>query len=267
MLRTVGLERFASRGDISILQFLLSIGLPGFALYVLGRKLWGQLFIAAYAIAALVFIAALGYMPGSIAYGLLISIHATSIVFLESIWFGREKFRVRLMVAIGTLLAVWALIYTPFIHFVENHWAMPLRAGKHVIIVHRTAPTELRRGDAVAYQISEARAQSAQRRSLYVREGFGIQRVLALPGDRVAFKPGKLFVNGQPGTAMPYMPTGGEFMVPEKTWFIWPALDIEFRNRGPGADVSEAFKELAMVPETEVIGKAFRSWFWRRQSL
>ena len=133
-----------------------------------------------------------------------------------------------------------------------------------MVVVHRTASSSIRRGDRVAYQIIEDRAGVAR---VYIDEGFGIDRVLASPNDRVRFAPGKLFINGQPRAALPHMPTGGEFVVPEKIWFIWPTLTIRLQRGVPESDVSAAFQRLAMVPENEIVGKAFKSWFGRKQSL
>ncbi len=261
------LDKFRLRGVISASQFLLSVALPGFAFFALGRRALGWLFMAGYVLAALVFVAALGYLAANVAYGLMISVHATSIIFLEGLWLAGDRFRVRLIAAICTLLMVWGLIYAPAVRFVENHWLMPLRAGNHVLVVHRTASGSIRRGDRVAYQISEDRSGAARGDRVYIREGFGIERVLATPGDRVRFAPGKLFINDQPVAAAHHMPTEGEFVVPEKVWFIWPGLDIRLRGGVPESDISAAFQRLAMVPENEIVGKAFKSWFGRKQSL
>jgi len=258
------LDKFRLRGIISASQFLLSIGLPGFAFFALGRRMLGRLFVAGYLLGFLVFVVALGYFAANVAYGLMISVHATSIIFLEGLWLAGDRFRVRLIAAICTLLMVWGLIYAPLVRFVENHWLLPLRVGNHVVVVHRTASRAIQRGDRLAYQISEDQSGMAR---VYIREGFGIERVLAFPGDRVRFAPGKLFINEQPVAAMPHMPAEGEFVVPEKVWFIWPALDIRLRGGVPEADISAAFQRLAMVPENEIVGKAFKSWFGRKQSL
>jgi len=225
------------------------------------------LFVTGYILGLLLFVAALGYFAANVAYGVMISVHATSFIFLEGLWFVGDRFRVRLVAAICTLLMVWGLIYAPVVHFVENHWLMPLRVGNHVLVVHRTASGSIRRGDRVAYLISEDRSGAARGDRVYISEGFGIERVLASPRDRVRFTPGKLFINEQPVAALPHMPAEGEFVVPEKVWFIWPALDIRLRGGAPEGDISAAFQRLAMVPENEIVGKAFMSWFGRRQSL
>ena len=256
------LDRFRLRGIISGWQFLLSIALPGFAFFALGRRMLGRLCVSGYVLGLLVFVIALGYFVGNVAYGLMISVHATSIIFLEGLWLAADRFRVRLVAAICTLLMVWVLMYAPVVRFVENHWLMPLRVGNRVLVVHRTASRAIRRGDRLAYQISEDGVAR-----VYIRDGYGIERVLAMPGDRVRFARGKLFINGQPKAALPHMPAEGEFVVPEKVWFIWPHLDMYLRGGVPENDISAAFQRLAMVPENQIVGKAFKSWFGRKQSL
>jgi len=47
------------------------------------RRLLGWLCLAAWLLTAVFFVGALGFTSGSVAYGLLISFHAASIVFLE----------------------------------------------------------------------------------------------------------------------------------------------------------------------------------------
>ena len=119
---------------------------------------------------------ALGYRAGAIAYGLMISAHATSIVFLLGHWLRDLRFRSKLALGLGTLLVVWLLIYSPTLGLVERHWIMPLRVRDQVVVVSRgIASISVKRGDWVAYEISGAGGQG-----LYLQAGFGVERVLAL---------------------------------------------------------------------------------------
>jgi len=267
VLRQLRLDKFSPPGGISFLRFLLCLSLPGFSFFALRRTTLGLIFFGSYVLSALVFLVAMGYRAGSIAFGLLISIHATSIVFLEALWLGKERFGLRLLAAFCTLIAVWGLVYSPALRYVENHWLMPLRQGKHVFVVKRTDANSIHRGEWVAYRISGARASQARQFRVYIGEGFGIQPVLGVPGDRVRFEKNKFLINDQSVAALPHMPQNGDFVVNEKVWFIWPGLDIEIRGAVAESDVSGAFQNLALVPEEEIVGKAFKSWFGRRQSL
>jgi hypothetical protein len=267
VLRQLRLDKLSLPGSVSLLQFVFCLALPGFSFFALRRRTVGLIFVAAYLLSALVFLVAMGYRAGSLAFGMLISIHATSIAFLEGLWLGKERFGLRLLAAFCTLISVWGLVYSPALQFVENHWLMPLRQGKHVFVVKRTGANSIHRGDWVAYSISRERASQAGEFRVFVGEGFGIQPVLGVPGDRVRFESNKLLINEQSITALPRMPQNGEFVVNEKVWFIWPALDIEIRGAVAKPSISAAFQKLALVPEEEIVGKAFKSWFGRRQSL
>ena len=115
-------------------------------------------FLGGYLIAGLVFLAALGFFGASVAYGLLISIHATSIVCLDS-----------------------------------------------------------------------------------------------------------LLVNGKPFPLAPHMPREGKFVVPQKVWFVWPNLGIIRRGGIAESDISAFLQRTAMVSQNQIIGRAFKHWFGRRQ--
>ena len=94
--------------------------------------------------AAVVFLAQLGFPAANVGYGLLISLHATSIVFRGRPVAQRTPgFALKLGAAFATLFAVWGLIYAPLVDFAERHWFMPLRQGDRVLVVQRGVPAEL----------------------------------------------------------------------------------------------------------------------------
>src|SRR5215831_899616 len=78
--RRLHLDRLRWPGGISMGDFFLSLALPGFAFFALGRQRLGWIFAAGYGITLLLFVIALGYALGNIAFGILISLHATSII-------------------------------------------------------------------------------------------------------------------------------------------------------------------------------------------
>jgi hypothetical protein len=63
------------------------------------------------------------------------------------------------------------------------------------------------------------------------------------------------------------MPAEGEWVVPEKTWFIWPNLAISGHGATPESAVSAAMQRTALVSEPQLVGKPFKHWFGRRQWL
>lgn len=264
--RRVGLDQLHLTGELSWLGLILSLVVPGFAFFIFGRRLLGWIFLPAWCLAGLVFVAALGFTAGSIAYGLIISLHATSIVFLEGHWLRDSGFGLRVVLALCTLVAVWALAYAPLVRFAENHWLLPVRLGERVLIVYRGVSTaKLERGDWVAYRLHEAGGWGEGRGRVLLESGLAIDPVLGLPGDLVRFTTQGVIVNTQTFPPAPYMPTGGELVVPEKVWFIWPHLDITVRGGVAPADITAALQRAALVTQTNIIGRPARHWFGRRQ--
>lgn len=260
-------ERFRLRFELKLKDVVLCLAIPGFGFFARGRRLAGWVAVAGYAIAAIVFLAALGFSASSIAYGLMISIHASSILYLELRWLYDASFRKKLVVALGTPLAVWAILYAPLVGFAERHWMMPLRIADRVIVVNcGVTPRSLKRGDWVAYRIPEDIAVREGVGRAYLAGGIGLDPAIGLPGDHVRFAKEAVFVNDQPFLRAQYMPASGEMKVPEKVWFIWPHLAITMRGGAFEADISATLQQTAMVAEKQIIGRPFKHWFGRRQS-
>jgi hypothetical protein len=264
--RYIHLEKFLPPGTLSLASLLLSLAVPGYAFFVLRRRLLGWLVLAAYLIAALVFVVALGFPAASVCYGLLISIHATSIVFLEGVWLKEAGVGTRLGAALCTLFAVWGLFYAPLVGFAERHWFMPLRLGNRVLIVHAgVAPKSIKRGDLLAYEVSGDRFAGDREENVYQGSGMGLDPVLALPGDRVQFTRNAFFVNDREFPRAPHMPVEGEWVMPEKVWFIWPSLGIEVHGRVAEGTISARMQRTAMVTQKQIVGRPFKRWFGRHQ--
>jgi len=65
---------------------------------------------------------------------------------------------------------------------------------------------------------------------------------------------------------LPHMPTSGEIVIPEKSWFIWPDFDIGGgHGYVGGAAISATLLKMAMVEEQQFVGKPFKRWFGREQ--
>ena len=177
-----------------------------------------------------------------------------------------ERFGVRLAVAMATLLVVWGLIYSPLVGFIESHWFLPLHMGSRVLVVQRgIAPASIRRGDWLAYKIVGDRSPGDREGQVSLSSGWGLDSVLALPGDRLRFTPEAVLVNDNASPLAPHMPVQGEWVLPEKVWFIWPRLGISGGGRAPEADISGTLQRTAMVTQKQIIGRPFKHWFGRRQ--
>ncbi len=257
--RVLRLESIPWPEGVSFRNLLLGLLIPGHAFRVFGWKYISLLLQLAFFVEVAIFIVALGYLAANVAFGLMISTHATSIIYLLGRWAGVQRLWLRLATAVTALLVVSQLIYFPLRGVVESY-LVPLRVGGKVVVVKKgTVPKNLQRGDVVVCTISDFVGDH-----LYIREGYGFDAVLALPGDRVKFTTNTFEVNGAVYPPHRGMPATGELVVPEKHWFIWPRLDINNRNV-PGASVSAAMLQMATVSETQYVGRPFRTWFGRRQ--
>jgi len=268
--RALHLEKIHLPIGFSMLQFWLSLVIPGYAFFANDRRVLGWTFLSVYCLSLILFVVALGYQIGNVGYGLMISAHASSIIFLEGYWLREQcRFSHRLALAIVTLLVVWLAVYSPAVRFAERHWVTPVRVRNHVLIVRHSSSTQaIKRGDYVVYSMSRDRiGDGHQGGAVVMRAGLGGGLVLGVAGDRVEFSTNSFSLNGASRPLLPHMPVSGEWVVPEKHWFIWPELDMNINGNVSAAAISEMMFQLATVPEDQFVGKPFRRWFWRRQIL
>jgi hypothetical protein len=210
-----------------------------------------------------VFILWLGYPVANICFGLMLSLHVSSVIFLLNPWLAEARLAFRIATGLALLLVVGGGFYAPIRRHVETAWLMPLRINQHVVIVQTfSSPASVTRGDWVAYHLEDERGTG-----LYSRAGLGLRPVLATAGDQVQFTAQTFVVNGVSRPRLPYMPTTGEVVVPEKNWFIWPEFAISNRGNTAEAAITVTMLRLATVAEAQFVGKPFKRWFWRRQQL
>jgi hypothetical protein len=242
-------------------QFLIGLVLPGFAFRRAGRR-WSLLAAGAYGLAAAICVVWLGHNVATLAFGLMISLHAWSILYLLS-QMVEGRLRVRIGLAFLTLLGVTQLIYLPIQNWTQQHWVMPLRVRGQVVIIQTFPPAPaVQRGEWVAYRIERHGGHGA-----YVREGLGLDQVLAVAGDRVRFTAEHFKVNGKAYPRASHMPTEGEWQVPADHWFIWPQLDQQGHGEQAELAVAALLREQALVSFARYVGKPCQRWFWRRQKL
>ncbi len=173
----------------------------------------------------------LGYPAANLAFGLLISIHATGFVYYCNPLMAVEPFRFRLAFTILVLLAIGPGIYLPIQHTIQDHWLMPLRNGHRVTIISvQGDPASLKRGDWAAFATGN---------------GIIFGPVVGLGGDRV-----------------------DSVTVPENQWLIRAQLARQYYHHGSLiSSHSDVFEQLTVVSREEFVGRPFKRWFWRKQIL
>lgn len=220
--------------------------------------------MAACALLLAVFLVWMGHPLGNYAFGLMLSIHTTGLVYYCGPWLANETFGGRILFTIGVMLGLGLFLYMPL----RTHWLLPLRVNGHAVIVEKFAMASgVKRGDWVAYKLSGYRFSNHMGNGVMDRTSLGLGSVLATTGDRVEFSTNQFTVNGVPHPLLPHMPQTGNWVVPENHWFIWPNVAISGNWNVGEADISSAMMQMANVPETQFVGKPFRRWFWRKQIL
>ncbi|MCO5050996.1 MAG: S26 family signal peptidase [Verrucomicrobiae bacterium] len=258
--RHAHLDRLQLPGDLTWGIIFKGLWWPGLALWVQGEKRIGRILMLGGALLAAIFIVWLGYPIADTALGLLLAAHVTSLVFLCRPWLANRGFWVRTVFTLSVLFLVSLLIYLPLRNLLQTQVLRPLRYRGQVVVVQKiTAPAAIHRGDWVAYELPILRSAH---RGVRFQPGLGLGPVLAVAGDRIEFTPNGLMVNGKIQSARAYMPQTGEMTVPKDHWFIWPDLATDNRNR---ILLSEAMQELALVRQSNFIGKPFHRWFGRKQ--
>jgi len=255
--------------EMNIGEMIAAFLVPGLAVWLRGPSLWGRAALAASAALILIFIIWLGYPAANLGFGLLVSLHATGFIYYCNPLMAAKPFRVRLEFACLVLLAIGQLLYMPARNLIQDHWLMPLNMNGRVIVVQRIFQTQgINRGDRVAYLLHPGKSNETYNRegAIQIRRGLGLGQVLAVAGDRINFFKDSFSVNGISHPCLPHMPGSGEFIVPEKHWFIWPDIDISGHGFS-AAVISNTLLTMASVNETQLYGKAFPRWFWRKQIL
>ena len=259
--RLIWLDRLQLPSNMTTQAFIASLVIPGYALVARGQRLIGQVAMWSYALLAAVFVLWLGYPVANFGFGLMLSIHVSSVIFLLNPWLADARIAYRLATGLTLLFVIGGGLYLPLRRQIEAKWLLPLRINEQVIIVQAlSSPSSVKRGDWVAYSLEGDRGTG-----LYTQAGLGLRPVLATAGDRICFKPGTFEVNGVSSPSLAHMPTTGEVIVPEKNWFIWPEFAISNRGNTAEAAISTAMLRLATVSEAQFVGKPFKRWFWRRQ--
>ena len=259
--RALHLEALHFPSELSGRDFLLGLICPGHAFSALGKKLYGRWLKRLYGLASVVFLVALGHSTGTLAFGLMVSIHTISILFLLDGWWRGMNWVARCGLALLTLASLGQLTYRPLVRQMAKHVAVPLTIGDRIIVVNpRARPSHVRVGDTVVYAMEEQ-----NRGGLHLESGFGMETVLAQSGDHIRFGPEGVEIDGRVSPRQTYMPVSGEMIVPEKHWLIWPHLNVSGGHGGE--NISVAMLQVAVVSERQFTGRPYTRWFWTKQTL
>jgi len=260
--RQLHLDQIKLPVQTTVPRFCASLVLPGFAFIDGGWKIIGTAVICSWLAAGLIFFAWLGYGSANVAFGTMMSMHVSSILFLMNRAWPGMRIRDRFILSLAVLGVVGQLVYASGLSLLQERWFMPLKMGDKVYVIDRKALiNQLRVGDLAAYQSEGTPAEGGVR----IRGGYLLDRLIAGPGDQVDFRAAEFLVNGVAHPALPLMPEKVQVTVPQNTWLIWPTLHIVTRNNVTQESISRSVLDMALVRRKEIIGKPFKRWFWRTQ--
>jgi len=259
--RVAWIDRLHLPEGISPRAFCLSLLLPGYAFIARRERLVGRAIMVSYGLLGLTFLVWLGYPFANLGFGIMLSLHATSVIFLFNPWLAEARFFFRIACGAVLLLVLGVGFYAPIRRQLETRWLLPVRINENVVIVHAfTLAQTIKRGDWIAYSLAAERGTGFR-----AEAGLGLRPVLAVSGDRIRFTPQSFEVNGIAKARLPHMPTTGGLVVPEKNWFLWPELAISGYGNNLESTIAATMLRLATVSEDQFIGKPFKHWFGRRQ--
>jgi hypothetical protein len=267
--RRLALDRLRMPRRTNAKRHLAAFVVPGLAVYLRGPRLWGQAALWACGMLLLFYFAWLGHPAANLAFGLLLSIHATGFVYYCNPLMAERPFRARLTFTFLVLLAMTLALYWPARGLIQNRLLTPLNVDGRIIVVQRVSPVHaIQRGEWVAYSLGGSFGGEAHNGgAVWALGGAGLGPVLAVGGDQVSFSADGFTVNGFSRLRLPHMPADGAWQVPEKHWFIWPNLAISGHGNVNEQTISSTYLALADVAPDQILGQPLRHWFWREQTL
>lgn len=261
--RSFRLDRIEQWIELPLHQLVLAAIVPGCAPWLYGRKGLSVVLMASYTFLAIVYVVWIGHTAANLALGGLISIHSSGIVFLLERAEPDMQLGKRTLWGLLAFVIVWGTIYRPILRQLEARWFVPLRIGERVVVVKTgVRPEQIRRGDEVAYRLLARNTTSVR-----MREGLTFGRVMAVGGDQVMFRPDSVLVGNERHPRRERMPSDGTVIVPENHWYIWPQVNIGNYGNISAETIARALSESAIVAQADLVGKPYRRWFWREQTI
>ena len=270
--RQTGLDKIHLPDDLPLGDFLLGLVVPGIAFIQRKERYIGRTILIGYGVLALIFLVWLGYPIANLAFGLMLSAHVTSILFLLNPWLAQRRFAFRMGCGFLLMLLVGLCFYAPMRNAVQTRFFVPLQLGNKVVVLHAVLPfRSVRPGDWLACSLALGAIGDAHGEGGLIRTQAGLAwaPVLALAGDQIRFTTNYYEINGAVHERLPHMPIEGSLVVPEKCWFLWPDVAISGHGNFAEAAIARVMLQMAVVTEKQVkfVGKPFKRWFWRKQIL
>lgn len=190
---------------------LLRLIVPGWSHFALKQPIRGHLFLWSFVLFVLLSLFCLGSTWGAIWLGMAFSVHSSAAMDIVTQTFSDAGVRDRIVRSLVISAILGVLLYWPAIWFIggvaQPHTVQTALAAfqpNDVVLVNQWAVPK--RGDIVLYEINYAPMNLPNRGREHVvvwYNGENIDRILAVPGDRVQCDSGRLLVNGSPSAWQP----------------------------------------------------------------
>ncbi|MCG6158201.1 S26 family signal peptidase [Rubinisphaera margarita] len=240
---------------VTELGILLRMPIPGWPHLYCGWTTWGLAYLFSYFLLLLISFLTLGTPTTGLFFGMAIAVHATSIA---SLFRSREADpRERVVSSLLCIFLIGIGVYLPLTHVVY-YWTNPIvlamdippfREGETFLTTEVTADTPLNRGDTVVFIPN--RLDISQPGRIYRIDGPHVDRVIALPGDKVKVDAGELLINGEPSR---YQPLNKAFRLPDMETTISPNQVLVFPSSETVLNNQErsAVAGIAQIPRSNV---------------
>lgn len=211
-----------------------------------------------FAAAALLALACIGQFASGVAVGLMAALHAFSIAeYLRATrppaaWFWRN-------VRLSGLVLAFTLLGNTLAPHLTNWLVVPVGTETGVVLVN---PSD-REPPFAANALVAVHIARHYDRGLGLDAGLYLARVVAVPGEHIRFAPGEISINGAPREALRFMPGEGELRLPPGRSLVWP---VDLGNRGRRGEGRTLSPEALIVPDSALVGRPYKRWFWRTQT-
>ncbi|HKQ48037.1 MAG TPA: S26 family signal peptidase [Phycisphaerae bacterium] len=224
------------------LRSVVRCAIPGLAQIWHGQKALGRTILIVWLSLLLSAILSLGSGFTQFLFSAACVVHAVTVLLVLGANLNYERLPIRLLTGLAFFFGIWYFIYAP-IGWLGTRFYQPLpldgMARPDVllngdVILHEgpwRRPDRFERGEIVVYRVDWQMGGYANFYFAAV-EGFNVDRIIGLPGDRVQAIDGKLLVNGEPLSAEHYPLAGLRS--------VW----------GNGLDVALGLGEYLVIPST-----------------
>ncbi|MFA6043760.1 MAG: S26 family signal peptidase [Phycisphaerales bacterium] len=261
--------------DVSVAPLLRSI-VPGWAHRHRGQRRLGWFLTWVWLGLMLVAAALMGGPFGWTAYFAVVGWHGLAI----NLILNRRLIEMNVLARMGTGLFIWvclnAFIYlpagvmlqrlvTPF--QADGILSGPLLVDGDLLLTTGPAlrPTAYQRGDIVLYRV-RGDSLRAGYTNINARDGFGVERIIGLPGDHIEVEGATIKVNGAPVSAadLPIRPGFRAFscnlVLPKGCYFIVPSTLVMQVYHMDQAQTSELLSSASQVRSDDILGRVLIRW-------